>query len=302
MINKLLLTITAFLSLVLVSQPKNTIPVSEEIKTETKTIDVKDSTTGSIENKDLEDYVVGVVAAEMPASFDDEALKAQSVASRTYAYYKMTHSNGDYDVISDISDQAYITIDQMKEKWGSEFDEYYNKIVENVKTTEGEIMTYNGEVIKAFYFAMSNGYTENVQTVFKEDFPYLKSVESRWDNEKLNKYKVTTTFDKQDFCNKLGISCDSINITKQTYDKTGRTNEITINSKTFKGTEFRKLLTLRSADFKIKVNDNTVEITTKGYGHGVGMSQYGANGMAQDGFNYHDILKHYYQDIEFSKL
>ena len=298
--NGILLVIISLLSVTLISQPKSTKLYGTNENS--KTIDVKDSMTGSIENKELEEYVVGVVAAEMPASFDVEALKAQAIASRTYAYFKMTHSDKEYDVISDISDQAYITVDQMKEKWGTDFDEYYKKVTKAVEDTKNEIMTYNDEVIKSFYFSMSNGYTEDVYPVFGEEYPYLKSVRSKWDNSSLNKYEVTTDFTKEDFCNKLSISCDSINIESQTYDDTGRTSTIVINSKSFKGTEFRKILNLRSADFRINVTDNGVSITTEGYGHGVGMSQYGANGMASEGYDCYTILNYYYQGIQFKKL
>ena len=300
--NKALLTIVIFLSAILVAEPKNNIIKEIKVNDSSKKIDIKDSVTGNVENKELEEYVVGVVAAEMPASFNVEALKAQAIASRTYAYYKMTHSDKDYDVISDISDQAYITNDQMKEKWQDDYEEYYKKVKKAVDDTKNEIMTYNGEVIKAFYFSMSNGYTEEVSTVFGESYPYLKSVKSEWDNPSLNKYEVITKISTEDFCNKLSIECNDIIINNQKHDKTGRTTTISVNSKTFKGTDFRKLLDLRSTDFKIKVDNNEVIITTKGYGHGVGMSQYGANGMAEEGYNYHEILNYYYQNIDFSKI
>ena len=299
--NKILLTIATVLSFVFVLEPKNASNNTNLIEDNT-IINVKDEKTGKIENKELEDYIVGVVAAEMPASFCEEALKAQAIAARSYAYYKMKKTNGSYDVLSDISDQAYITKEQMKEKWQEDYALYYNKVLDAVSQTKGEIMTYNGDVIEAFYFSMSNGYTEDVMPVFNEDLPYLKSVKSKWDNNTLNKYEVVTTISKEDFCNKLGITCDNISIEKQTYDKTGRTKEIVINSKSFKGTDFRKLLDLRSADFKLNIQNDEVNITTKGYGHGVGMSQYGANGMAKDGSNCYEILHHYYQNVEIKKI
>ena len=300
--NRVLLSIVAVLSVVLIAEPSDSIIKDINLNDNSKTIDIKDSVTGNIENKELEEYVVGVVAAEMPASFDMEALKAQAIASRTYAYYKMTHTDKNYDVISDISDQAYITKEQMKEKWQDDYEEYYKKVKKAVDDTKNEIMTYNGEVIKAFYFSMSNGYTEEVSTVFGESYPYLKSVKSEWDNPSLNKYEVITKFSTEDFCNKLSINCNNIVINSQGYDNTGRTTEITINSKKIKGTDFRKLLDLRSTDFRISIDKDEVIITTKGYGHGVGMSQYGANGMAKEGYKCHDILKYYYQGIDFSKI
>ena len=302
--NKLLLVVALVLTVILIIEinlPKKEKKFLNESKNQEK-IKVKDTTTGLIETKDLENYVIGVVAAEMPASFSIEALKAQAIASRSYAYYKMKKSNGNYDIISDISNQAYITEEEMKEKWQENYEIYYKKIKEAVDTTKNEIMTYNDEVIEAFYFAMSNGYTEDVLSVFNEDLPYLKSVESKWDNETLNNYIVNTQLSTEEFIQKLGINSKDVVINNQIYDDTGRTKEITINSTIFKGTEFRKLLNLRSTDFQISLKDNIVNITTKGYGHGVGMSQYGANGMAKEGFDCYTILKYYYKDIEFQKI
>ena len=135
---------------------------------------------------------------------------------------------------------------------------YYNKIKEAVNETKGKVLTYNDEVIEAFYFAMSNGYTENASLVFNEDKDYLQSVTSIY--------------------------------------------EITINEKVFKGTEVRKLLNIRSTDFEIKINNNQIEVVTKGYGHGVGMSQYGANGMAKEGKNYEEILTYFYKNVKLSSI
>lgn len=302
--NKLLLIVVVVLTgifLVELNLPKKEILKNKSFSNQ-KSVKVKDVKTGNIETKDLENYVIGVVAAEMPASFSIEALKAQAIASRSYAMYKMKQSNGNYDVIADVSNQAYINEKEMQEKWQNDFDVYYKKIKEAVDNTKNEIMTYNGEVIEAFYFAMSNGYTEDVASVFGESMPYLKSVESKWDNESLNNYEFNTQLSTEEFLKKLNLNNNSIVVNNQIYDETGRTKEITINSTVFKGTEIRKLLNLRSTDFKIELDNNIVNITTKGYGHGVGMSQYGANGMAKDGFDCYTILKYYYKDIEFQKI
>lgn len=300
--NKLLLLVVVVLSVVLAIELKTKKTEKFKIETKEPTIEVKNNETGKIETKELENYVIGVVAAEMPASFSDEALKAQAIASRTYAYYKMKNATGNYDVISDISNQAYITTDQMKEKWQEDYNLYYEKVKNAVEKTKNEIMTYNGEIIESFYFAMSNGYTENVGAVFQEDLPYLESVESKWDNESLNNYEVNTQVSTEEFCQKLNISCTNIVINNQIYDNTGRTSEIVINSTTFSGTEFRKLLNLRSTDFKIIIDNNIVNIKTKGYGHGVGMSQYGANGMAKEGYDCYEILKYFYKGIKIEKI
>ncbi len=255
----------------------------------------KDNTVNNIE---LEQYVIGVVAGEMPASFNDEALKAQAIASRTYAVYKMNTSKGDYDLVTDVSNQVYISKKEMQEKWGSDYNKYLEKVTNVVNDTKDLVMTYNGEVIESFYFAISNGKTENITSVFNEERDYLKSVESSDTN--VNNFMKTITITRSEFCNKLNINCDNIVVKDIKNNETGRIDELNINNKIFKGTEIRKLLSLRSTDFKINVSDN-ISITTKGYGHGVGMSQYGANEMAKNGSSYEEILKHYYQNIDIVK-
>lgn len=265
-------------------------------------INVKDTNTNEITRMPLEDYVVGVVSAEMPASFDEEALKAQAIASRSYALYKMQHSKENYDVVTDVTNQAYITVDKMKNKWGSDFDKYYNKIIKCVDETKGKVMTYNDEVIKAFFFAMSNGYTESAKSVFNEDLNYLKSVEVKYDNNDLKNYEYTKEYSKNDFIKLLNIQDNEIIISNIKKNATGRVESLEINNKKYLGTKLRSILGLRSCDFNIKISNDKVYITTKGYGHGVGMSQYGANGMAKDGYSYEDILNYYYQDIKIMSI
>lgn len=242
----------------------------------------------------LEDYIVGVVSCEMPASFDIEALKAMSVAARTYALYK---SERNKTLKTTTDDQCYIDESAMKEKWKNNFDKYYNKINNAVNDTKGEYMTYNDKTIIAFYFSISNGKTENVENVFSQKLDYLVSVDSSWDkrnnsNEKNIKMKVS------DFLKKLNINDNKINNIKIDRSNTNRINNIKINNKNYKGTKFRSLLNLKSTDIEIKYDNDYVYIHTVGYGHGVGMSQYGANYMAQDGYKYDDILKHYYKGVK----
>ncbi len=243
----------------------------------------------------LEDYVIGVVAQEMPASFSDEAIKAQSVAARTFALYNLQSKQ-----YLTTSMQAYISVEQMQEKWQDEFDYYYNKIKNLVLETKDLVLTYNGELIKSYYYAMSNGMTEDSLVVFNEDLPYIKEVESDYDNESLNKFKYDKVMSRQEFCNKLDISCNKITISSIKRDVSNRVTSLKINNKDFSGVEVRQLLDLRSTDFAISI-DEYVTITTKGYGHGVGMSQYGANGMAKDNKNFVEILQHYYQNVEIEK-
>lgn len=296
--NRILLIINIILSIILVvirSSSDTTSFYSEP------NIKIKDPVTNTINSINLEEYVIGVVAAEMPASFDIEALKAQAVAARTYAKYKMQNKNKEYDVVTDVSNQSYITLEQMQNKWDNEFEKYYSKIANAVKETEGLIMYYDGLVVEAYYFAMSNGYTEEAEHVFSEGRDYLQSVESKYDTSTKN-FEVTTTFSKSEVCERLNINCDGLNFSNIKRSNTNRVNTITVNNVEFKGTSFRTKLGLRSTDFNITEQDNIIIITTKGYGHGVGMSQYGANGMAKDGYTYDEILKYYYKNIEISSI
>lgn len=275
------------------SNNKTTIK-TKELKPEIK---IKVNKNNEIKEINLEDYIVGVVAGEMPASFELEALKAQAVASRTYAMYKI---NANKHVESTTDDQVFITIDEMKDKWDSDFDYYYNKVKKAVEETRNQIMKKDNEIFKAYYFAMSNGYTEDSITVFNEE--YLNSVESPWDNETINKFEVTTEFNLEEIQSKLNLKEEIKTIEILNRDKTNRVETLKINNTKISGIEFRKLLSLRSTDFTINIKNNTCYITTKGYGHGVGMSQYGANGMAKENKTYKEILEHYYQNIEIEEI
>lgn len=288
----IILTIIAILSSF---DKKETVFLNEE-----KKVTIKNNETTEEKELELEEYIIGVVAGEMPASFEVEALKAQAIAARSYAMNKVNSSKETYDLVTDVSNQVYITQDEMKKKWQSEYDYYYKKIKDAVLETKGLVMKYNDEIISAYYFAMSNGSTEDVSLVFGESKDYLQSVDSSWD-ENVKNFTVEINITKEEFCKKLDISCDDIIIKDIKRSETNRVNEITINNKKFKGTEVRSLLNLRSTDFDIEINES-IKITTKGYGHGVGMSQYGANEMAKNGSTYEEILKHYYNNIEISKI
>ena len=292
--NKILLLIAIFLSLVLIgiSSDESTTYFSDE------TIIVKDAKSEKVDKLNLEEYIVGVVAAEMPASFHEEALKAQAIAARTYAAYKMEKNDKSYDVVTDVSNQSYVTIDEMKDKWKDDFEYYYNKVKDSVEATKNMIMKYNGDIVEAYYYSMSNGYSEKASLVFSEDKDYLQSVEIKYDNKNINNFSYTKNIKKEEFCKQLDINCENIEINNVLRSDSNRINNITINNKNFRGTDIRKILSLRSTDFDITVVNNEVYITTRGYGHGVGMSQYGANGMAKDGYNYQEILNFFYKNIE----
>ena len=267
-----------------------------EVKEENKNL-ISLIHNGNTINIELEDYVIGVVAAEMPASFHIEALKAQSVIARTYAFNKLSKG---VTLTDNNSTQNYIDIDQMRNKWGADFDKYYNKIKDAVLSTEGTTLKYNDEYIDAVYFSTSNGYTEDSINVWGNDIPYLKSVESYWDRDASSFFR-TQTMDLNTFNSKLGTNIsngDEISIIER--NSSSRVSKISVGGKIFSGVQFRNILGLRSADFDIGLNDNLLTITTRGYGHGVGMSQYGANGMAQNGYNYKQILSHYYSNVSIN--
>ena len=262
---------------------------------------LKDLSLNEYSTLKMEDYLIGVVSGEMPASFNMEALKAQAVAARSYAYNKIKTSQKDYDLTTDASTQVYLTLEKMQNKWGKDFDYYYNVIKEAVRSTEGEVITYNNEIISAYYFAMGNGTTEDSQVAFGQAEDYLVSVDS-YDDIKDKKYTETKVFTYEEFCERLGINCDNgINIDKIIESATNRIITISINGENFSGKTFKYALDLRSNDAYVQVKDK-VYITTCGWGHGVGMSQYGANNMANLGYNYQDILKHYYTGTEIKNV
>ena len=280
------------------------IPVSsEETKSQDKELQVMlsdKSDKSEAFSMDLEDYVIGVVAGEMPASFSVEALKAQAVASRTFALYKM-NSNQNYVLSTTINDQVYLTKEDMQKKWGDDYEYYYNRVKKAVEDTSGEVLTYQGNLASTYYFAISNGYTDDALVVFQEDRDYLVSVDSSWDKN-YQSYTSLYTMDKNEFCNKLEISCENIQSSQVKRADNHYVREITINDKTFTGIQVFQTLNLKSTDFTITVNNDTVDILTLGFGHGVGMSQYGAQGMANEGYTYEEILTHYYQNTKVMKL
>lgn len=253
---------------------------------------------GSVINLNMTDYLIGVVSSEMPASFNLEALKAQSVLARTYALKaKQTGKK----LTDTVNTQSYIDIDQMKNKWGNSFNTYYNKIKNTVENTNGEYLSYNGNYIEALYHSTNNGKTESSLDVFGNYYPYLISVSSEYDKN-ASSYLRTINMPLDTISNKLGLSLNNdsvINILS--YTDGGNIKEININGNNFSGKKVRELLGLRSADFDISISDNNANITTRGYGHGVGMSQYGANGMANAGYSYKDILSHYYPGTTLTK-
>jgi stage II sporulation protein D len=198
--------------------------------------------------------------------------------------------------------QVYIDNNQMKAKWSNNYDEYLNKIKKAVIETKGQYLTYNGNVIEAFFFSTSSGKTENSEEVFSKALPYLRSVDSNWDNIS-PAFNLTNIFTLKEFYFNLNIPYnDKLNIDIIETTSTGRIKKIKINNKEFSGNEIRNALKLKSTFFKIKLDKDKVIIETKGYGHGVGMSQYGAQAMAKNNYTYDQILKYYYQGVDISKI
>ena len=265
-----------------------------------KTIKVKNEKSGEIKEIPFEEYIKGVVSGEMPASYELEALKAQAVAARSYALY---HMNGkEYDVTNTTSSQVYLEEKDLREKWKEDYDKYSKKIEKAIIETKGEYLTYKGEKVNAMFFAVSTGKTENSEEVFVSKLPYLRSVSSSWD-EKSPVFTDSVILTVKDFYNNLNLPYEEnlkVEITEKT--STGRVRKLKINDKEINGRELQTKLKLRSNYFEIIKKEGNIIINTKGYGHGVGMSQFGANEMAKEGSDYKKILKHYYEGTEISKI
>lgn len=251
----------------------------------------------------FEDYIVGVLAGEMPISFEIEALKAQAVAARSYVMKKMEYNKDKvYDVVDTVINQVYLDDEHLRAVWKDDYNDNINKIKKAVLETHNEYLEYDGKVVDAMFFSTSVGFTENSEEVFPNEVPYLRSVESKWD-EISPVYEVNYNFDLKDFYQKLDLDYnDKVNLEVIDKTSTGRIKKIKINNKLFDGSEVVNKLELRSNHFTINQNNDKVHIVTKGYGHGVGMSQYGAQGMALEGYKYDEILKHYYQDVKIKKF
>ncbi|KEO83315.1 stage II sporulation protein D [Tumebacillus flagellatus] len=258
----------------------------------------------------LEKYVRGVVAAEMPIAFQDEALKAQAVAARTYIVRRLaagTKTPEGADVSDDHNDgQAYSTDEKLQQTWGMlNYPKNISKINNAVNATKGKVLLYEGKPIEALFFSTSSGKTENSEDYWGNVIPYLRSVDSPWDL-KSEKYNGELTLPLSEFSQKLGITALPASTLTQLIIPVERSaadhiKKIKVGDKVFNGPDFRKLLGLRSTMFTWDVDKakNTISFHTQGYGHDVGLSQYGADGMAKEGKTYDQILLHYYQGVQF---
>lgn len=272
--------------------------------TSNTTVRIKREATGAIEEVPLEEYVVGVLAGEMPVSFELEALKAQAVAARTYVMKKMIdNKNNDYDILDTPTNQMYIDNQTLKTKWKDNYTEYINKLKTAVLDTRGEYLTYDDSVIDALFFSTSVGATENSEEVFTNALPYLRSVDSSWDAEVSPVFSEDNRFTLTEFYNRLGLNySENLQVELTETTSTGRIKKIKINGVELDGSTVKSKLDIRSNYFEIQKENEEVLVTTKGYGHGVGMSQYGAQAMALKDYQYDQILKYYYQDVEIKKI
>jgi len=265
-----------------------------QTKTKQKEYIVKVKTNTQTLKIPLEEYLVGVVAGEMPVSFELEALKAQVVAARTFVLSRKLN------VDNTTNSQVYLTDDQMKKNWGESYEKNKAKIEKAVKETSYEVMTYNGEYISALFFSSSNGKTNNSEDYFSNQVAYLKSVDSHWDLTIDPQNKRTKILTQQQMANIFGVSSPNINITS--YTESGYVKTVIVNGKEYSGREVREKLGLASSSFEIELTSKGYVFTTKGSGHGVGMSQYGAQAMAKENKTYKDILNHYYQNIQIKRI
>ena len=283
----------------------------ENIITQTvPTVKVMSANSTDITEMPLKEYLIGVVAEEMNASYHEEAIKAQIIASHTLLLYLKNKDIKDLEGADISADskihQGYLTKERQKEKWKDNYDTYRKKIEMCVDEVMNYTLEYDGKYINAAFHSISNGKTENASDVWGGNYPYLVSVASTGD--KLSPaYKSEVTVSKDDF--KKAFQDKDIKFDKKpeswiqkiTNTKTGMVKTIKICNKAFTGREIRNLFSLRSSTFTCEYKNGNFVFIVNGYGHGVGMSQHGADYMARQGSTYEEILKHYYTGVEITE-
>ena len=267
--------------------------------------------TGEIEELPIDEYLLGVVSSEMPASFEIEALRAQAIVARTYTIYQIIHSKGKHGN-ADICDnfaccQAWMSKEDRLNKWNeNEKENNWNKITHAVNSTSGKIITYNGEPIDAFFHSNSGGVTETASNVWGgENLPYLQSVEVAGEDN-YQQFNSEVKLSKEELVNKLKTKYPEVEINFdeqdqikiEEYTESGRVKTIKFGNIKLAGTEARTLLGLKSTNFNIEADETNIIFRVLGYGHGVGMSQTGADSLAKQGNNYEEIIKHFYTGVE----
>ena len=279
------------------------------------TIKLLHAKTMQVEEIPLDEYLYGVVSSEMPASFEIEALKAQAIVARTYTIYKIQNNNEKHEG-ADICDdsnccQAWISKEDRFARWEEvSAQSNWNKIVDAVDSTKGKIITYEGKPINSFFHSNSGGKTETTINVWGGDnYPYLQTVSTSGE-QAYTQYQSEVTLTKQTFIDKIKekhadfeIDFSSSNcIQILEYTDGDRVKKIKIGNMEFSGVEVRSMLGLKSANFIVTIEGDNIKFSVKGYGHGVGMSQTGADSMAKQGSNYEEIIKHFYTGVEIADL
>lgn len=287
-------------------------------KSETVLINVYIADQNRNAEMDLEDYIKGVVAAEMPAEFELEALKAQAVAARTYAVKNMVRFGGaglashiGSDISTDTKEgQAWQSSEQLKQKWGTSYSQYSSKISRAVDETRGIIATYQGEPIHAVFHSTSGERTASAKEVWGFDYPYLASVSCQWDRQS-PRYRDEKKYSVAEVEQRLGSDAGVVAAVQgggaapaqvMSLTESGRVDQVRMGTKTFTGQELRDKLALRSTNFTIEAQGDGFVFHTIGYGHGVGLSQYGANGMAKEGMNFRKIITYYYTGVDLKNI
>lgn len=280
-----------------------------------KTIRLLHSLTNEVEEINIDEYLYGVVSSEMPASFELEALKAQAVVARTYTIYQIINNPNKHENVDICDDfnccQAWISKEERLAKWDEqEAEKNWNKIVEAVESTKGKIVTYNGQPINAFFHANSGGVTESSLNIWGGiDYPYLKSVETSGE-EGYTQFASEVVLNHQELLRKIQTQYEDCVIDFSQgncieileYTSSGRVKTIKFGNKEIAGTEARTLLGLKSTNFTFLLDGENVKFTVTGYGHGVGMSQTGADSLAKNGSSYKTIIKHFYTDVEIIEV
>lgn len=304
--------LSVFLSLVLLlfplipSKETEAVSVSTGQVEETKeaSFRIKNSDSGQVNEINAKEYIIGVVAAEMPALYSEEALKAQAVAAYTFALYKKQENKGeDYDLTDSYqTDQSYITTQQMQEKWGEGYSEYLGKITSAVESVLGQTVKYDGKYALTVYTAISAGKTEDAKNVWGKEIPYLTPTESVGDllcPDYLSSVSLTADQIREKLPS-VAQTDSSLWFSSPVHSDSGTVLNMTFGETVLTGEEIRDALSLKSANFDVKFENDAFVFTVRGYGHLVGMSQYGANYMALQGSKYDEILKWYYKGCTVS--
>lgn len=278
-----------------------------------KKINLLHNNENVVETLELEDYLINVVAAEMPVEYEEEALKAQATVARTYTLYQI--ENGHKHDNADICDsstccQAWISKEKRYEKWGDNQDEKWSKLTNAVYSTAGEVITYNGKPIDAFFHSNSGGRTEIPINVWGgSDFPYLQVVETSGEDE-YSQYYSEKEYTKAEIESRMKSAYSDFSIEWNEencieileYTESSRIKTLKIGNKNISGVEARKIFELKSSNFTYEISESTVKFKVIGYGHGVGLSQTGSNTLAKEGKNYKEIIEHFFKNIEIENI